>query len=59
MYLADRGIGEQGDETQMDITGIAKSYRANSTAMGREASGKEWKLSDSLREKITERLYGK
>lgn len=59
MYLADRGIGEQGDETQMDITGIAKSYRANSTATGRESSGKEWKLSDSLREKITERLYGK
>ena len=42
MYLADRGIGEQGDETQMDITGIAKSYRANSTATGRESSKKEW-----------------
>ena len=38
----------------MDITGIAKSHQANSSATGKASSGKEWKLSDSLREKITE-----
>ena len=35
---------------EMDITGIAKSHQTNRTA----SSKKEWKLSDSLREKITE-----
>ena len=43
---------------EMDITGIAKSHQTNRTA----SSKKEWKLSDSLREKITgcgaECLYG-
>ena len=38
----------------MDITGIAKSHQANSTVAGKKSSRKEWKLSDSLREKITE-----
>ncbi len=38
----------------MDITGIAKSYQANRIATGKPSSKKEWKLSDSLREKITE-----
>ncbi len=38
----------------MDITGIAKSHHAKSTATGRPSSKKDWKLSDSLREKITE-----
>ncbi len=38
----------------MDITGIAKSHQANSTAVGKKSSKKDWKLSDSLREKITE-----
>ncbi len=38
----------------MDITGIAKSHQTNSTAAGKTSSKKEWKLSDSLREKITE-----
>ncbi len=46
----------------MDITGIAKSHQANSTATGKPSSGKEWNLSDFLWEKITgcgaERLYG-
>ncbi len=37
----------------MDITGIAKSHQANSTAAGKASSKKEWKLSDSLREKVT------
>ena len=49
-------------EIEMDITGIAKSHQANSTAAGKVSSKKEWKLSDSLREKITgcgaECLYG-
>ena len=35
---------------EMDITGIAKSYQTNRMPSSR----KEWKLSDSLREKITE-----
>ena len=38
----------------MNITGIAKSHQTNSTAAGKASSKKEWKLSDSLREKITE-----
>ncbi len=38
----------------MDITGIAKSHPTNITAAGKASSRKEWKLSDSLREKITE-----
>ena len=38
----------------MDITGIAKCHQANSTAVGKASSKKEWKLSDSLRGKITE-----
>ena len=36
----------------MDITGIAKSNHTKSTATGKLSSKKEWKLSDSLREKI-------
>jgi len=46
-------------EIEMDITGIAKSRHAD---IPKASSKKEWKLSDSLREKITgcgaERLYG-
>ncbi len=38
----------------MDIIGIAKSHQTNSTAAGKTLSEKEWKLSDSLWEKITE-----
>ncbi len=37
----------------MDITGIAKSHQVNRIATGKPSSKKEWKLSDSLREKIT------
>ncbi len=43
----------------MDITRIAKSHHA---CIPKVSPKKEWKLSDSLREKITgcgaERLYG-
>ena len=39
---------------EMDITGIAKNHQANSTSAGKKSSKKEWKLSDSLRDKITE-----
>jgi hypothetical protein len=42
------------EESEMDITGIAKSHQANRIATGKPSSKKEWKLSDSLREKITE-----
>ena len=46
----------------IDITGIAKSHQAGIPKTGKASSGKEWKLSDSLREKITGcgtgRLYG-
>ncbi len=38
----------------MDITGIEKSHQANSIVAGKKSSKKEWKLSDSLREKIIE-----
>ena len=38
----------------MDITGIAKSYQADSTGTGKALTKKEWELSDSLWEKITE-----
>ena len=45
---------------EMDITGIAKSHHAGTP---KASSQKEWKLSDSLREKITGcgagHLYGK
>ena len=36
----------------MDITGIAKSRQAYSQRAEKASSGKEWKLSDSLREQI-------
>ncbi len=39
---------------EMDITGIAKSYQTNSQKTAKPSSKKEWKLSDPLREKITE-----
>ena len=38
----------------MDITGIAKSHQAGIQKTGKPSSKKEWRLSDSLREKITE-----
>ena len=38
----------------MDITGIVKSHQADSTGAGKTSSRKDWKLSDSLREKIIE-----
>jgi hypothetical protein len=44
---------DQREAIEMDITGIAKSHQANSTATGKASSKKEWKLSDSLRESIT------
>ena len=37
----------------MDITEIAKSHQAGIQKTGKKSSKKEWKLSDSLREKIT------
>ena len=36
----------------MDITGIAKSHQADIQTTGKASSKQEWKLSDSLREKI-------
>ncbi|MDE7282546.1 MAG: hypothetical protein K2N85_03020 [Lachnospiraceae bacterium] len=38
----------------MNITGITKSYLAGNQKTGKASSKKEWKLSDSLREKIIE-----
>ena len=38
----------------MDIAGIAKSYQTYNPKAGKASSKKDWKLSDSLREKITE-----
>ncbi len=40
-------------EIEMDITGIAKSHQTNSEAAGKASSKKSWKLTDSLREKVT------
>ena len=38
----------------MEIAGIKAGHLAGSTAAGKASSKKEWKLSDSLRKKITE-----
>lgn len=38
----------------MDITGIAKSHQAGIQKSGKKSFKKDWKLSDSLREKIME-----
>ncbi len=38
----------------MDMTGVAARYQTGCAAAGKIPSGKSWKLSDSLREKITE-----
>ena len=38
----------------MDITGIAKSHQTGIQKLGKASSKKDWKLSDSLQEKITE-----
>lgn len=38
----------------MDIIGIAKSHQAGIQKSGKASSKKDWKLSDSLWEKITE-----
>ncbi|MDE7444250.1 MAG: hypothetical protein K2N15_00870 [Lachnospiraceae bacterium] len=38
----------------MDITGIAKGHQTGSVAAGKASAKKGWKLTDSLREKITE-----
>ena len=38
----------------MDIAGVAKSYQTYNQKTGKTSSKQEWKLSDSLREKITE-----
>jgi hypothetical protein len=51
-------LTKQREAIEMDITGIAKSHHAKSTTTGKASSKQEWKLSDSLREKITGCLYG-
>ena len=38
----------------MDITGIAESHQTGIQKLGKASSKKDWKLSDSLQEKITE-----
>ena len=43
---------KQREAIEMDITGIAKSYRTYNQKTGKASSRKEWKLSDSLREQI-------
>ena len=47
-------ISNRTGGSEMDITGIAKSRHADIQKAGKESSKKEWKLSDSLREKIAE-----
>lgn len=46
-------LGSSERMIEMDITGIAKSHQANSTAVGKASSKKGWKLTDSLQKKIT------
>lgn len=53
MFIDARFSGAM-KEIEMDITGISKSHQINSTAADKASSKREWKLSDSLREKITE-----
>jgi len=59
MFIDGCVPSKQREVIEMDITGIAKSHHAG---IQKASSRKEWKLSDSLREKITgcgaERLYG-
>ena len=54
MFINGYFPAEQKEAIEMDITGIAKSHHAKSTVTGKASSGKEWKLSDSLRERIAE-----
>ena len=61
MFIDARFSTEQ-EEAEISITGIAMGSRVGNVAAGKKSSKKEWKLSDSLREKITgcgaECLYG-
>ena len=62
-YLDIRSVpAKQREAIEMDIIGIAKGHHAGIQKTGKTSSKKEWKLSDSLREKITGcgagRLYG-
>ena len=51
MFIDGCVPSKQREVIEMDITGIAKSRHAD---IPKASSKKEWKLSDSLREKITE-----
>ena len=53
MFIDARFLTGQ-EEAEMSITGIAMGSRVGNVAAGKKSSRKEWKLSDSLREKITE-----
>ena len=53
MFIDAPVFWEAVKEIEMDITGIAKSHRAESMATSKISSKKDWKLTDSLREKIT------
>ena len=54
MFINGYFLAEQKEAIEMDITGIAKNYQTYSQKTGKASSGKEWKLSDSLRDKIAE-----
>ncbi len=48
------GFGDAMKEIEVRIAKIKMSNRVGSTAAGKASSKKEWKLTDSLRKKITE-----
>ena len=52
MFVVGYFPAKQREAIEMDIIGIVKSRQAGIQKTGKASSKKEWKLSDSLREKI-------
>ena len=54
MFINGYFPADHREAIEMEITGIAKSHQAYNQKTGKLSSGKEWKLSNSLRERIAE-----
>lgn len=54
MFVDGYFLAKQREAIEMDITGIARSHQAGIQKSGKASFKKDWKLSDSLREKIME-----
>ena len=52
MFVDGYFLAKQREAIEMDITGIAKSHQENRITAGKPSFKKEWKLSDSLWEKM-------